>query len=187
MISRIIHPSRLPRVRFTSQLILKSSLIPTITNHLLSFGVSNTKTKTKTKTFIRYNTTSTSTSASASNPIDKELLLQFTCNICNNRSSHNISKQAYDHGTVVVQCPSCKSRHLIADNLGFMEYNKKFNLEEYLKHHYGQSIETDPKNTVVEFKDIPKELKQKLKDVDNTVEDSQSTEELDLPEPKSTK
>ena len=122
MISRIINPCRSSSVvRHTSQLILKSSLL-TITNHnkhLLHFqqplsGIS--------KIITRHNTTSTS--ASLPNSIDKELLLQFTCNICNNRSSHNISKQAYDHGTVVVQCPSCKSRHLISDNLGFMEYNK---------------------------------------------------------------
>lgn len=184
MISRIINSCRSSSVvRHTSQLILKSSLL-TITNHnkhLLHFqqplsGIS--------KIITRHNTTSTS--ASLPNSIDKELLLQFTCNICNNRSSHNISKQAYDYGTVVVQCPSCKSRHLISDNLGFMEYNKKFNLADYLKQHHGQSIETDPNNTVLQFNDIPESLKQKLK---ATTEDGDSStiEELDLPEPKDKK
>lgn len=43
--------------------------------------------------------------------------LTFTCKKCDTRSSHNISKQAYHNGTVLIQCPNCKSRHLIADHL----------------------------------------------------------------------
>ncbi|KAG7888206.1 hypothetical protein KL935_005150 [Ogataea polymorpha] len=45
------------------------------------------------------------------------LMLAFTCKKCHERSSHIISKQAYTSGTVLVQCPGCKNRHLIADHL----------------------------------------------------------------------
>lgn len=43
--------------------------------------------------------------------------LQFTCNVCNGRNSHSISRHAYSKGTVIVTCPTCNSTHLIADNL----------------------------------------------------------------------
>jgi protein import protein ZIM17 len=43
--------------------------------------------------------------------------LTFTCNVCKTRSSHRLSKQGYHHGTVLIQCPDCKNRHLIADHL----------------------------------------------------------------------
>lgn len=43
--------------------------------------------------------------------------LSFTCKKCSTRSTHEISKQAYHKGTVLIQCPGCKNRHLIADHL----------------------------------------------------------------------
>ena len=30
-----------------------------------------------------------------------------------------MSRQAYNHGVVLIQCSSCKNRHLIADHLGW--------------------------------------------------------------------
>jgi hypothetical protein len=41
----------------------------------------------------------------------------FTCKKCSERSAHTISKQGYHHGTVLVTCPGCKSRHLMSDHL----------------------------------------------------------------------
>ena len=43
--------------------------------------------------------------------------LTFTCKVCKDRSSHTISKQGYHRGTVLINCPGCKNRHLISDHL----------------------------------------------------------------------
>ncbi|GAB7360971.1 hypothetical protein MBLNU230_g0954t1 [Neophaeotheca triangularis] len=43
--------------------------------------------------------------------------LTFTCKKCTERSSHRMTKQAYHSGTVLITCPGCKNRHLIADHL----------------------------------------------------------------------
>lgn len=43
--------------------------------------------------------------------------ISFTCKKCDTKSSHKMSHQAYHNGTVLVQCPGCQNRHLIADHL----------------------------------------------------------------------
>ena len=43
--------------------------------------------------------------------------MTFTCKQCNTRSTHKISKQGYHHGTVLINCPGCKNRHLISDHM----------------------------------------------------------------------
>lgn len=57
--------------------------------------------------------------------------LTFTCKKCSTRSSHNVSKQAYHSGTVLIQCPGCKARHLIADHLRIFS-DKSITLEDIL-------------------------------------------------------
>lgn len=43
--------------------------------------------------------------------------LTFTCKPCKHRSSHEMSRQGYHHGTVLITCPDCKNRHVISDHL----------------------------------------------------------------------
>jgi mitochondrial protein import protein ZIM17 len=57
--------------------------------------------------------------------------LTFTCKPCGHRSSHRITKQGYHHGTVLIQCPGCKDRHVIADHLRVF-LDQKSTLEDIL-------------------------------------------------------
>ncbi|BFZ53490.1 hypothetical protein PYCC9005_000515 [Savitreella phatthalungensis] len=43
-----------------------------------------------------------------------------------------MTKQAYHRGTVLIQCPKCKNRHLIADNLRIFG-DKDVNVEDLLR------------------------------------------------------
>ncbi|KAI9652121.1 MAG: aspartate--tRNA ligase dps1 [Trizodia sp. TS-e1964] len=45
------------------------------------------------------------------------LIISFTCKPCSKRSTHRISKQGYSRGSILITCPSCQRRHLIADHL----------------------------------------------------------------------
>lgn len=90
--------------------------------------------------------------------VKQQLMLAFTCNKCEERSSHVFSKQAYTHGSVLVQCPKCKNRHLIADNLKIFRDNN-VNVEELLKAK-GESVATSYGDLV--FEDIPESLKSSI-------------------------
>ncbi|EKV04099.1 Mitochondrial import protein Zim17, putative [Penicillium digitatum] len=58
--------------------------------------------------------------------------ITFTCKPCGHRSAHRMSKQGYHRGTVLIQCPSCDSRHIMSDHLGVF-FEKKTTLEDILK------------------------------------------------------
>ncbi|RMZ72982.1 dnl zinc finger domain-containing [Pyrenophora seminiperda CCB06] len=58
--------------------------------------------------------------------------LTFTCNVCKTRSSHRLSKQGYHHGTVLIQCPDCKNRHLISDHLKVFS-DKSVTIEDLMR------------------------------------------------------
>lgn len=64
--------------------------------------------------------------------VDRRLRIVFTCTApaststdspddaaatCGHRSSHEFSRNSYENGVVIVQCPQCNNRHLIADHL----------------------------------------------------------------------
>ncbi|GAA6009515.1 hypothetical protein JCM10207_003811 [Rhodosporidiobolus poonsookiae] len=64
--------------------------------------------------------------------LDRRLQITFTCTApldpadgeeegkaCGHRSSHEFSKRSYERGVVIVQCPGCSNRHLIADHLSW--------------------------------------------------------------------
>ncbi|MCJ1249263.1 hypothetical protein MMC30_006486 [Trapelia coarctata] len=58
--------------------------------------------------------------------------LTVTCRPCHHRSAHRISHQGYHHGTVIVTCPECKSRHVISDHLKIFS-DKRITIEDILK------------------------------------------------------
>ncbi|ODV85463.1 hypothetical protein CANARDRAFT_181545, partial [[Candida] arabinofermentans NRRL YB-2248] len=84
-----------------------------------------------------------------------QLMIAFTCKKCDTRSSHQMSKQAYSSGTVLIQCPGCKNRHLIADHLKIFS-DDRINIEDILSAK-GESVSTDTNDLV--FEDIPDKLK----------------------------
>ncbi|PYH77725.1 zf-DNL-domain-containing protein [Aspergillus uvarum CBS 121591] len=57
--------------------------------------------------------------------------ITFTCKPCGGRSSHRMSKHGYHRGTVLIQCPTCSSRHVIADHLNIF-FDQKSTLEDIL-------------------------------------------------------
>ena len=46
------------------------------------------------------------------------------------RSAKPYSKRAYDHGVVIVTCPGCNGRHLLADRLGW--FGERSSIEDIL-------------------------------------------------------
>ncbi|KAF9900820.1 Threonine synthase-like 1 [Linnemannia zychae] len=60
------------------------------------------------------------------------MLIGFTCTVCNHRSHKTMSKHAYNHGVVIMQCDHCKNRHLIADHLGWFK-NGGVTVEDLVK------------------------------------------------------
>lgn len=55
------------------------------------------------------------TSASAR----KDLYMMFTCGKCNTRAARGFSRQAYENGVVIVTCPGCQAKHVVADRMGW--------------------------------------------------------------------
>lgn len=65
---------------------------------------------------------------------DPKLLTAFTCNKCQTRSAKLISKQAYNHGVVIIRCPQCSNHHLFSDHLGWFD-DKSQTIESICKEH----------------------------------------------------
>ena len=64
----------------------------------------------------------------------RKMELQYTCNICETRNCHKVSRIAYRKGVVIATCKGCGSQHLISDNLGFTNLWKEdegTTIEEY--------------------------------------------------------
>lgn len=66
-------------------------------------------------------------------PAQAEMVAAFTCGRCEYRMVKRFSKHAYTKGIVVVQCPNCEVKHLLADNLGWWHDGEGKNIEYILK------------------------------------------------------
>lgn len=54
----------------------------------------------------------------------RSLLVQFTCNVCGERTKRLVNQLAYERGLIYVQCAGCLRHHKLVDNLGLMvEYD----------------------------------------------------------------
>eukprot|EP01080_Neovahlkampfia_damariscottae_P004281 gene4281-7617_t len=74
-----------------------------------------------------------------------------TCKVCETRSYKQFSKDSYENGVVLIQCPSCKNLHLIADNLNWFQSGK--NIEELLAAK-GQTVKKVGDVTEIKSEDI---------------------------------
>ncbi|PWN31030.1 zf-DNL-domain-containing protein [Jaminaea rosea] len=73
--------------------------------------------------------------------IEQRLSLTFTCAVegCGHRSTHEFAKRSYEKGIVIVQCPECKNRHLIADHLSwFKDAGEAKTVEEMVREKGGR-------------------------------------------------
>ena len=77
--------------------------------------------------------------------------VSFTCKPCGHRSTHRFSKHSYHKGTVLIQCPSCKIRHLFADHLKHFA-DKSRTIEDMLREK-GQLVKRGTVNGDMEFWD----------------------------------
>lgn len=67
-------------------------------------------------------------------PRQRELVMVFTCEVCDTRCAKSFSRRAYNQGVVLVRCPGCNSLHLVADHLGW--FGDSFRIED-LAHETG--------------------------------------------------
>lgn len=81
----------------------------------------------------------------------RKLAIVFTCNVCETRSVKQFTENAYNNGVVIVQCPGCQNRHLIADNLGFFEDEEGgWNIEKALSK-MGENVKMVNNDNVMEL------------------------------------
>lgn len=107
---------------------------------------------------LRFHSTNETNKTATLKTDTPQLMIAFTCTKCDTRSSHTFSKQAYVKGTVLIQCPGCKNRHLIADNLKIFR-DKNINLEDILRAK-GELVATTTEDLA--FEDIPESLRKMI-------------------------
>ncbi len=59
-----------------------------------------------------------------------DLIMMFTCKVCDTRSAKTMTRDTYDNGIVIVRCPRCQKLHLIADRLGW--FGEPGSVEDFL-------------------------------------------------------
>mmetsp|Transcript_30100 Transcript_30100/g.84982 ORF Transcript_30100/g.84982 Transcript_30100/m.84982 type:complete len:185 (-) Transcript_30100:448-1002(-) len=60
----------------------------------------------------------------------RDLMMVFTCKVCETRAVKSMSRHSYEKGVVLVRCPGCQNLHLIADHLGW--FGEPGTLEDFL-------------------------------------------------------
>ncbi len=121
--------------------------------------------------------------------VDGDMAIVFTCNKCETRAIKQFTKQSYYTGLVIVQCPGCKSLHLVADNLGWFNNNhvpteiEPHNVEQYLKlkGEMVKKISSDYQLSPEEWQDIQQLLQ---KQTSKTVTTAESHISLSITEEK---
>lgn len=117
--SAALQPFAIPSTRGTPlPLPLSAARIPSTTRLAHSVPrppAANAKGKAKTNT-----------------PKQPTYELTFTCVPCGARSAHNVSKQGYHHGSVLITCPSCRNRHVISDHLNIFG-NRSLTVEDLMR------------------------------------------------------
>ncbi|KAH7516614.1 hypothetical protein FEM48_Zijuj10G0153700 [Ziziphus jujuba var. spinosa] len=54
----------------------------------------------------------------------RSLLVQFTCDLCGEKTKRLVNRLAYERGLIYVQCAGCLQHHKLVDNLGLVvEYD----------------------------------------------------------------
>ncbi|EPS59740.1 hypothetical protein M569_15064, partial [Genlisea aurea] len=59
-----------------------------------------------------------------------DLVMMFTCRVCDTRSVKTTCRSSYDKGVVIARCDGCNNLHLIADRLGW--FGEKGSVEDFL-------------------------------------------------------
>ncbi|KIW29954.1 uncharacterized protein PV07_05738 [Cladophialophora immunda] len=120
---------------FASQALKSYSRLPSLASRNPLVWRQPTPTRRGFAPIVRYNS---SLSVPGAKPQPAEARdepsyeLSFTCKPCLYRSTHRITKHGYHQGTVLVTCPSCKARHVIADHLKIF-LDKSSTLEDILR------------------------------------------------------
>eukprot|EP01061_Rhynchopus_euleeides_P020071 TRINITY_DN32812_c0_g1_i2.p1 TRINITY_DN32812_c0_g1~~TRINITY_DN32812_c0_g1_i2.p1 ORF type:complete len:211 (+),score=64.41 TRINITY_DN32812_c0_g1_i2:71-634(+) len=62
-----------------------------------------------------------------------DMALLFECRVCKTQAVKQFSRHSYEKGVVLIQCPGCKNKHVIADNLGwFYDMGENNNIEKQM-------------------------------------------------------
>lgn len=64
----------------------------------------------------------------------------FTCRPCSHRSTHQMSKQGFHNGTVLITCPGCGNRHIMSDHLMVSYYYYRYGTSARLSGRYREVI-----------------------------------------------
>ncbi|KAL7109368.1 hypothetical protein ACP275_06G171200 [Erythranthe tilingii] len=74
-----------------------------------------------------------------------DLVMMFTCTVCDTRSMKTACRESYDKGVVVARCDGCNNLHLIADRLGW--FGEPGSVEEFLAAR-GEKVKTGSVDTL---------------------------------------